>query len=89
MSDEMAVGVIDAARALGLRVPDDLSVTGFDDTSTAASSDPPLTTVHQPHADKGAAAVRMLLANGAGPQEVSFPVALVVRASTAAAADAG
>jgi DNA-binding LacI/PurR family transcriptional regulator len=38
--------------------------------------------VHQPHADKGAAAVRMLLANGTGPQRVTFPVSLVVRAST-------
>jgi DNA-binding LacI/PurR family transcriptional regulator len=83
MSDEMAVAVIAAARSLGLSVPSDLSVTGFDDTSTAASSDPPLTTVHQPHADKGAAAVRMLLADGAGPQQVTFPVSLVVRASTA------
>lgn len=83
MSDEMAAGVIAAARRLGLRVPDDVSVTGFDDTATAATSDPPLTTVHQPHAEKGAAAVRMLLANGRGPREVSFPVELVVRASTA------
>ncbi len=82
MSDEMAVGVIDAARALGLRVPEDVSVTGFDDTMTAATADPPLTTVRQPHADKGAAAVRMLLADGAGPQEIWFPVELVVRAST-------
>ncbi len=83
MSDEMAVGVIAAARSLGLRVPTDLSVTGFDDTSTARSADPPLTTVHQPHADKGAAAVRMLLANGEGPRQVTFPVSLVVRSSTA------
>ena len=83
MSDEMAVGVIDAARELGLRVPADLSVTGFDDTITAQTSEPPLTTVHQPHAEKGAAAVRMLLADGVGPREVSFPVRLVVRGSTA------
>ncbi len=83
MSDEMAVGVIVAARSLGLRVPDDVSVTGFDDTVTATTSDPPLTTVHQPHAEKGAAAVRMLLANGAGPREITFPTSLVVRASTA------
>ena len=83
MSDEMAVAVIAAARSLGLRVPTDLSVTGFDDTSTALSSDPPLTTVHQPHHDKGAAAVRMLLANGTGPRQVTFPVSLVVRSSTA------
>ena len=83
MSDEMAVGVIDAARELGLRVPEDVSVTGFDDTVTAWTSEPPLTTVHQPHAEKGAAAVRMLLADGAGPRDISFPVRLVVRGSTA------
>ena len=86
----MAVGVDRRRpRSLGLRVPADLSVTGFDDTSTAVSSDPPLTTVHQPHADKGAAAVRMLLAHGAGPQLVTFPVSLVVRASTAPPSPAG
>ena len=83
MSDEMAIGVIAAAHALGLRVPEDVSVTGFDDTTAAASADPPLTTVRQPHAAKGAAAVRMLLADGAGPREIWFPVELVVRASTA------
>jgi len=81
MSDEMAVAVTDAARSLGLRVREDLSVTGFDDTATAAASDPPLTTVHQPHAEKGAAAVRMLLTGGSG--DVTFPVSLVVRSSTA------
>jgi DNA-binding LacI/PurR family transcriptional regulator len=89
MSDEMAVGVIAAARSLGLSVPGDLSVTGFDDTSTAVTSDPPLTTVHQPHADKGAAAVRMLLADGTGPRQVTFPVSLVVRSSTAPPPSAG
>jgi DNA-binding LacI/PurR family transcriptional regulator len=81
MSDEMAAAVIAAARSLGLRVPADLSVAGFDDTATATTSDPPLTTVHQPHAEKGAAAVRMLLEGGSG--EVTFPVSLVVRSSTA------
>lgn len=83
MSDEMAVAVIAAAGQLGLRVPEDVSVVGFDDTVTATSSSPPLTTVHQPHADKGAAAVRMLLGGRAGPKDITFPVELVVRASTA------
>ena len=57
----MAVAAIDAVHELGLRVPDDVSVVGFDDTVTARTSSPPLTTIRQPHADKGAAAVRMLL----------------------------
>ena len=85
MSDEMAVGVIAAARELGLRVPEDVSVVGFDDTVTAATSTPPLTTVRQPHADKGAAAVRMLLGGSGASKEITFPVELVVRASTARA----
>jgi DNA-binding LacI/PurR family transcriptional regulator len=83
MSDEMAVSVIAAAVQLGLRVPADLSVVGFDDTVTARTAEPPLTTVSQPHAAKGAAAVRMLLAAGEGPREITFPVELVVRSSTA------
>jgi DNA-binding LacI/PurR family transcriptional regulator len=83
MSDEMAACVVAAARGLGLRVPADVSVVGFDDTVTARSCDPPLTTVSQPHAAKGAAAVRMLLAGGDGPREIAFPVELVVRSSTA------
>ena len=85
----MAVAVIDAAGELGLRVPEDVSVVGFDDTVTAATSSPPLTTVRQPHADKGAAAVRMLL--GGEPcdrRTVTFPVELVVRGSTVPAAQA-
>jgi DNA-binding LacI/PurR family transcriptional regulator len=82
MSDEMAVAVMDGARSIGLRVPEDLSVVGFDDTVTAATSSPPLTTVHQPHAAKGAAAVRTLLA-GADAKDVTFPTRLVVRESTA------
>lgn len=86
MSDEIAVAVIAAADERKLRVPEDLSVVGFDDTVTAERSVPPLTTVHQPHAAKGAAAVRMLLAADEQRQEITFPVELVVRASTAAPA---
>jgi DNA-binding LacI/PurR family transcriptional regulator len=81
MSDEMAVAVIDAANRVGLRVPNDLSVVGFDDTVVAQTSTPPLTTVHQPHAEKGAAAVRMLLEPN-GDREVTFPVELIARGST-------
>ncbi len=82
MSDEMAVAAIAAAGDLGLRVPEDVSVVGFDDTVTAATSTPPLTTVRQPHAEKGAAAVRMLLGGNLASKEVTFPVELVVREST-------
>lgn len=63
-SDEMALGVISAAWELGLRVPDDLSIIGYDDTKDALMAIPPLTTVHQPIAEMGATAVRLLLEGG-------------------------
>ena len=47
-ADMYALGVLDAAHELGLRVPEDLAVTGFDDRPETALSDPPLTTVHIP-----------------------------------------
>ena len=88
MSDEMAVCVVAAARARVARAR--RRVGGrLRRHVTAGTSDPPLTTVHQPHAAKGAAAVRMLLAGGDGPQEITFPVELVVRASTAPPPGAG
>ena len=89
MSDAIAVGVLSAASSLGLRVPDDLSVIGFDDLEIAAHTDPPLTTVHQPIRAKGEAAMRLLLALLAGgdpdpDDERVLATYLVVRASTAA-----
>jgi DNA-binding LacI/PurR family transcriptional regulator len=83
LSDLLAIGVIEAARERGLSVPGDLSVTGFDDVPEAAHSDPPLTTVSQPHHRKGSEAVRLLLEGGSG--SVVLPTELVVRASTAPA----
>ena len=62
MSDAMAIGVLGAARELGLRVPGDLSVVGYDDVDTSRHTDPPLTTVHQPIREKGERAVGLLLA---------------------------
>ena len=59
-SDMMALGVYDAADDAGLRIPDDLSVIGFDDVQESAWSTPPLTTIQQPIAEMGAAAFRML-----------------------------
>jgi DNA-binding LacI/PurR family transcriptional regulator len=87
MSDEFAAGVVDAAAAAGLRVPDDLSVTGFDDSPTALATTPPLTTVHQNHAAKGAAAVRLLLHGAPAGAQITMPVELVVRGSTGPAPD--
>jgi DNA-binding LacI/PurR family transcriptional regulator len=82
MSDELAAGVIDAAVARGIDVPGQLSVVGFDDTPTATSTAPQLTTVHQPLAERGATAARLLL-EGAPARTVEFPTELVVRRSTA------
>ncbi len=61
MSDAMAIGAIRAIHDRRGRVPDDVSVVGFDDVDLAASTDPPLTTVHQPVRGKGEEAVRLLL----------------------------
>jgi DNA-binding LacI/PurR family transcriptional regulator len=82
MSDLLALGVLQAAAARGIEVPGRLSVVGFDDIPAAAGATPALTTVTQPHTEKGLAAVR-LLAGGADPaQSVLLPCALVVRASS-------
>jgi alanine racemase len=87
MSDAMAIGVLQAARHLRLRVPGDLSVAGFDDLPISRFTDPPLTTVHQPVREKGEAAARLLLAMigepGRSPEHLRFEARLVVRQSTA------
>jgi len=86
-SDETALGVIEAARARGLRVPEDLSVAGFDDTPLARLAAPPLTTVRQPLREMGAVAVRTALRLAAGEgldsHHVELATELVVRQSTA------
>jgi DNA-binding LacI/PurR family transcriptional regulator len=77
--------VIEGARDLGLAVPADLSVIGFDDTVVAAGSTPPLTTVRQPLRRKGQQAARRLLELQAGRPPVRsrrLPTELVVRGST-------
>lgn len=86
-NDLSAIGVMDAAAQLGLDVPGDLSVIGFDDIPEAAQTTPPLSTVRQPIQEMGATAVRMLIAllDGVAPEpsHVRLPTALVLRASTA------
>ncbi|WP_314176480.1 LacI family DNA-binding transcriptional regulator [Streptomyces winkii] len=87
-NDSEAFGVIEAARVHGLRVPEDVSVVGFDDTVAAATSAPPLTTVRQPFAEIGRAALRTLLRLAAAQpldsHRVELATQLVVRASTTA-----
>jgi LacI family transcriptional regulator len=65
-SDKMAVGCYEALKAAGLRVPEDMSVVGFDDDPMAAVLTPPLSTVLVPHARMGELAVDYLLAQGEG-----------------------
>ncbi|MFF3667504.1 LacI family DNA-binding transcriptional regulator [Microtetraspora malaysiensis] len=85
--DMQAFGVFEAARQRGLRVPEDLSVVGFDDLPLARSAWPPLTTVRQPLQEMAALAARMVLAIGRGevpePRRVELATDLVVRESTA------
>jgi DNA-binding LacI/PurR family transcriptional regulator len=87
MSDAIAIGAMRAIRDLGMRIPDDISVVGFDDIDFAQYVDPPLTTVRQPMRRKGEEAVRLLLAvvNGEQPPEIheTLATSLIVRASTA------
>jgi DNA-binding LacI/PurR family transcriptional regulator len=82
MSDVLAGGAIAAARARGLRVPQDLSVIGFDDIPDAATSEPPLTTIAQPIEEKGRRAAQLIFEPGA-PGRVVLDVQLVQRGSTA------
>ena len=85
-SDRDAIGVYQVAYELGLRIPRDLSVVGFDDIPPVSWLTPPLTTVRQPLADMAATAVNMVsdLARDEQPShpEVIFSAGLVVRGST-------
>jgi DNA-binding LacI/PurR family transcriptional regulator len=89
-NDLQALGVYQAARELGLRIPADVSVVGFDDLPVAAFVDPPLTTVHQPLTEMAAAATELALALGRGeetPQTgLELATTLTVRESTSAPA---
>ncbi|AEG43253.1 LacI family DNA-binding transcriptional regulator [Isoptericola variabilis] len=86
-SDMQALGVLRAALELGLRVPDDVSVVGYDDLPLAQWTGPALTTVRQPLSEMGAIATRMVLELAAGEtplmRRVNLATELVVRESTA------
>ncbi len=88
-SDLMALGAIRAARAMGLSVPGDVSVVGYDDSPLVAFTDPPLTTLRQSVQSMGEAAVRALIDEISGQPapraEYVFRPELVVRGSTGAA----
>ncbi len=89
-NDEMAIGVMQTARSRGIRVPQDLSVVGFDDIRFARYLDPPLTTITQPMREIGEGCVRLLLeilrGSAGAPESVTLQHQLTVRSSTAAPA---
>lgn len=84
-NDSMAYGFLDAAIIHGIKVPDDISIAGFDDLSESASCYPPLTTVHQPIRQLGADATRTLVGwieNGSRPEPITgISPELVIRES--------
>jgi LacI family transcriptional regulator len=86
-NDEIALGVIETARTRGMRVPEDLSVVGFDDTRLAQMASPPLTTIRQPLREMGGVALRTALRLAGGEKleshHIELATELVVRASTA------
>jgi LacI family transcriptional regulator len=88
-SDAAAFGVLRAAREAGIRVPEDISVVGFDDVPEASYVDPTLTTVRQPLREMGRAAVSRLLDllvdPAVPPQRIVLGTELIVRGSTAPA----
>ncbi|WP_435209246.1 LacI family DNA-binding transcriptional regulator [Streptomyces sp. bgisy034] len=83
--DKLAAGAYKAVRRLGLRIPDDISVTGLDDLALATAIDPELTTVRLDAELFGERGMQALLAvlEGREPEEGDIPVQLVVRGSTA------
>ena len=85
-NDELAAGVIEAARRRRLVVPDELSVVGFDGTPIATLTSPPLTTVRQPLPEMGAVALRTALRLAAGEKadssHVELATQLIIREST-------
>lgn len=87
-NDVLAMGALHAIHSAGLAIPDDISVVGYDDITSAAYFSPPLTTVRSPKAEMGVLAGRMILqlvrrTAEQPPQTRILPVELIVRASTA------
>ncbi|GFJ79690.1 hypothetical protein Phou_038700 [Phytohabitans houttuyneae] len=85
----LALGAVRAVRRLGKRVPQDMSIVGFDDSAIMTCTDPPLTTVRQPIEAMGQSVVDLLVQQmegvGVPSEELFFEPELVVRGSTAPA----
>jgi LacI family transcriptional regulator len=90
-NDVMAYGAMEAARELGLRIPEDISIIGFDDVPQSEAVHPPLTTVRQPLKEMGRSAARMLVKRIAGADagasdpvsRIELPTSLTIRQSCA------
>lgn len=88
-SDQMALGMLAACRDMGIRVPEDFSIVGFDDLASSRYLNPPLTTISQPMREIGVRAVKLLLAIIEGvdvPHQQTLEFSLMLRGSTAAPA---
>src|SRR5690606_21753128 len=85
MADVIALGVLQAAPASGLNVPQDISIIGYDDIEASHSAQPPLSTVRQPTVHKGESAAHLLMLELRQrkrlPEHLTLPVALVQRQS--------
>lgn len=87
-SDEMAIGLMRTLLSAGIRVPDDISVAGFDDIEFAAVAEPALTTIHQPRRELGQAAATALIAllqNRETSSRIRLKTEIIVRDSVAEA----
>lgn len=86
-NDEIALGIIEEARRRSIRVPEDLSVIGFDDSFMASRSAPPLSSVAQPLIEMGQVAARslcdLIAGSAIGTWHIELATSLVVRESTA------
>ena len=86
MNDEMAIGAIHHAKKMGLSVPDDISISGFDNISFAEYCDPPLTTISQPAEKFGSIAMSMLFdvmnGNELDEKYKLLPFEIITRQST-------
>jgi DNA-binding LacI/PurR family transcriptional regulator len=86
MTDQLALGALRAAHEIGMHVPADVSVAGFDDIPTATLHQPALTTVQQPHERKGELAARTVLEMLTGCRQAArqhiLPHALRIRGTT-------
>ena len=86
-NDMMALGAMQEFKQAGLRIPQDISIIGFDDIAFASLSEPPLTTIHSPRTEMGRRAIEALVATIKHPHqtgiEVKLPTFLIKRNSTA------